>query len=89
LAEHLPGAEWTVPEGGYFLWAKLPVPSAELLAGAQAAGVTFELGSSFSPDGREERAARLAFSFETPERIREAVARLGRVLTDQEVSHGA
>jgi DNA-binding transcriptional MocR family regulator len=89
LAEHLPGATWSLPDGGYFIWVELPVPSAELLAGAQAVGVTFELGSSFSPDGREERAARLAFSFETPERIREAVARLGRVLADQEVSHGA
>jgi 2-aminoadipate transaminase len=87
LAEHVPGATWTVPEGGYFLWAELPVPTTALLAAAQAAGVTFELGSSFSPDGREERAARLAFSFETPERIHEAVVRLGRVLAEQEVSH--
>jgi 2-aminoadipate transaminase len=89
LTENLPGATWTLPEGGYFLWVELPVPSADLLARAQAVGVTFELGSSFSPDGREERAARLAFSFETPERIREAGARLGHILTEQEVAHGA
>jgi DNA-binding transcriptional MocR family regulator len=82
LAAELPGAALTVPEGGYFLWVELPVPAADLLARAREHGVTFELGSSFSPAGNEERGARLAFSFVTPEEIREAIRRLARVLRD-------
>jgi 2-aminoadipate transaminase len=86
LREDVPDARFDVPEGGYFLWAELPVPAAGLLERALAAGVAFEPGVGFSPTGGEERAARLAFSCEPPERIREAVARLGAIVRE-EVAH--
>jgi DNA-binding transcriptional MocR family regulator len=82
LARELPeDASFTRPEGGYFVWVELP-PSgptgADLLAEAEAAGVTFVKGTDFFPGGRGgERALRLAFSFVSPDEIAEGVSVLG------------
>ena len=76
------GVRWNRPEGGYFLWIDLPpaTDAADLLRRATDAGVTFVKGSDFFPAGTAGRhAARLAFSFETPERIAEGVAILASV----------
>jgi 2-aminoadipate transaminase len=85
LDEHLAGsgARWNRPEGGYFLWLDLPdgVDVLELLAAAQAAGVTFVPGPDFFPRGGGGRsAARLAFSFASPSQIADAVGRLASAL---------
>jgi DNA-binding transcriptional MocR family regulator len=80
LEEHLPeGATWSRPEGGYFIWVDLPgdTPS---LAEAEAAGVTFVPGTDFFADGSGGRSMRLAFSFVSPDEIREGVSRLAGVL---------
>jgi DNA-binding transcriptional MocR family regulator len=72
---------WSRPEGGYFLWLDLPVETAELLARAESAGVTFLKGSDFFLPGRGgERSARLAFSFASPDEIRDGVARLAELV---------
>jgi 2-aminoadipate transaminase len=85
LDEHLggTGAGWNRPEGGYFLWLDLPegVDAVELLAAAEAAGVTFVPGPDFFPRGGGGlSAARLAFSFASPAQIPDAVARLASAL---------
>jgi DNA-binding transcriptional MocR family regulator len=84
LADRLPsGASWTRPEGGYFLWLDLPagVEASDLLARAADAGVTFVQGSDFYPCGRGgEFAARLAYSFVSPEEIRAGVERLAPLI---------
>jgi 2-aminoadipate transaminase len=81
LAREMPeGAAWTQPDGGYFIWLDLPSgpPSAELLAEAEEAGVTFVKGSDFYPGGRGgKRSLRLAFSFVSPDEIAEGMALLG------------
>ena len=52
--------------------------SSELLAEAEAAGVTFVKGTDFFPGGQGgERALRLAFSFVSPGEIAEGVSVLG------------
>jgi DNA-binding transcriptional MocR family regulator len=77
------GVVWSRPEGGYFLWIDLPpeVDAADLLRRAAEAGVTFVKGSDFYPGGRGgASSARLAFSFETPDRIAEGVAVLASLI---------
>ncbi|HEX3454357.1 MAG TPA: PLP-dependent aminotransferase family protein [Gaiellaceae bacterium] len=84
LDAELPSARPSRPEGGYFVWLDLPesVDAGELLAKAQEAGVTFVQGSDFFPagSGGGRNAARLAFSFVSPDEIREGVSRLAGLL---------
>jgi 2-aminoadipate transaminase len=72
-------AEWSRPEGGYFVWVDLPRESPSLAA-AEAAGVTFVAGRDFFADGSGGNSLRLAFSFVSPDEIAEGVARLAPLL---------
>jgi 2-aminoadipate transaminase len=77
LEQSLPEASWSHPHGGYFIWLDLPrVDSAELLAEAEAEGVTFVKGTDFFAGTGGESSARLAFSYASPDEITEGVARL-------------
>jgi 2-aminoadipate transaminase len=73
------GAEWSKPEGGYFVWVDLP-SDAPTVAAAEAAGVTFVPGQDFFADASGSRSMRLAFSFVSPDEIAEGVARLAPLL---------
>jgi 2-aminoadipate transaminase len=78
LDRELPEIRITRPEGGYFLWAELAgVDATELLARAEAAGVTFVKGTDF--DG-EPDTLRLAYSFVSVDEIAEGVSRLAAAL---------
>ncbi|OFW53628.1 MAG: hypothetical protein A2146_01390 [Actinobacteria bacterium RBG_16_67_10] len=78
------GTSWSRPEGGYFVWLELPngIASAELVARGESAGVAFVRGEDFFPPGSGLglTSARLAFSYETPERIAEGIEALARLL---------
>jgi 2-aminoadipate transaminase len=81
LEQHLPGASWTRPDGGYFVWLELPegVGARAALSAGQETGVTFVPGGDFfrrEADGASS--ARLAFSFPSPEEIDEGVELLSR-----------
>ncbi|TMK73495.1 MAG: PLP-dependent aminotransferase family protein [Actinobacteria bacterium] len=81
LEEEFPaGVRWSRPEGGYFLWLDLPegVDAGDVLARAEEAGVTFVQGTDF---GGPANSARLAYSFVSPDEIREGVRRLAALLT--------
>ncbi len=82
LEAHLPEATWTTPEGGYFLWLRLPggVEARLLLEAAEERGVTFVLGDDFYLDGGGADAARLAFSYPSPAELGEAGKRLAAAL---------
>lgn len=84
LASQMPeGTRWSSPKGGYFLWLDFPsdVDAAHLLTRATEAGVTFVRGTDFFPNASNGwSSARLAFSYETPERIAEGVALLASLL---------
>ena len=68
------GATWSRPQGGYFVWLDLPgADGTELLERASGAGVTFVPGTDF---GGAPSTARLAYSFVSPDEIREGVERL-------------
>ena len=84
LEKHMPGdASWSRPEGGYFIWLDVPSgpDTSELLAQAEAAGVTFVKGTDFFvPGGGGQRSLRLAFSFVSPAEIEAGVALLAPLL---------
>jgi 2-aminoadipate transaminase len=83
LQEHLDGAAtWSQPKGGLFIWVQLPVgvDTTKLLEAAHAAGVTYLPGTNFSPEGKGGNYLRLSFAYLSPEKIREGIAVLARVL---------
>ncbi|MBE2200609.1 MAG: PLP-dependent aminotransferase family protein [Anaerolinea sp.] len=77
-----PGVSWTRPEGGLFLWVRLPegMDAAHILEGAIAQNVAFVPGVAFHPDGDGRNTMRLNFSNAQPEMIELGIQRLGQVL---------
>lgn len=77
-----PGARWTRPQGGLFLWATLPegCDTAELLKEALKEKVAFVPGAAFHPNGGGKNTMRLNFSYSRPEVIEEGIGRLGGVV---------
>jgi len=74
---------WTRPQGGLFLWVKLPeaVDSQELLEKALQEKVAFVPGTAFYADGRGRDAMRLTFATCPTEVIDEGINRLGKAIT--------
>lgn len=74
-----PEVQVTPPQGGLFIWLRLPEnkSSLELLALARAEGVDFAPGTRFFPDFAEGQPyLRLNFATQTPEAIDEGIRRL-------------
>jgi 2-aminoadipate transaminase len=84
LDRHLAGAaEWSRPEGGYFVWVDLASgpPTAAVLPQAEHAGVPFVKGSDFFAGGQGGlHSLRLAFSYVSPEQIADGISRLAPLL---------
>ena len=83
LEEHMPaGVTWTHPQGGLFLWARVPEEcnTTDLFSQAVANKVAYVPGESFFPNGGGQNTMRLNFSYCTPEKINEGIARLGNML---------
>lgn len=81
-----PEASWTHPDGGFFVWVTLPeyVDVTSMLATALEAGVIYTPGNGFFPDGvRGRNSMRIAFCYENPEAIREAIRRLAVVIEER------
>jgi DNA-binding transcriptional MocR family regulator len=76
LERELPTAEFTAPQGGYFMWVRLPGVSVDDLAVAGAEhGVAFVKGADFLLEGGAD-SVRLAYSGLSVEQIEEGVTRL-------------
>jgi DNA-binding transcriptional MocR family regulator len=82
LEEYIPEATWTVPEGGFYTWVKLPegLDSRAMLPRAVTALVAYVPGTAFFFDGQGADHMRLSYCYPTPERIREGVRRLSTVV---------
>ncbi|MDT0165203.1 PLP-dependent aminotransferase family protein [Actinotalea sp. AC32] len=82
LSEHIPSATWTVPDGGFYTWVRLPdgLDAQAMLPRAITALVAYVSGTAFYADGQGADHMRLSFCYPTPERIREGVRRLASVV---------
>lgn len=84
IQRYLPAeVQVTPPQGGLFIWLRLPEnkSSLELLALARAEGVDFAPGTRFFPDFAEgDPYLRLNIATQTPEAIAEGIRRLGVAL---------
>ncbi|MDR5703841.1 MAG: PLP-dependent aminotransferase family protein [Armatimonadota bacterium] len=77
-----PGVEWTLPQGGLYLWAKLPreVNAFEVFFQGLARGVAIAPGPAFFPDRTGEEYIRLNFSLHPPDRIEEGIRKVGETI---------
>ncbi|WP_374532189.1 PLP-dependent aminotransferase family protein [Phenylobacterium sp.] len=84
LARHMPqGVSWSMPEGGMFVWIRLPegIDGKELLARAIAEErVAFVPGAPFFAETAAANTIRLSYSLPTPAQIDDGVARLARLI---------
>lgn len=81
LGRALPeGSSWNRPEGGMFVWARLPQghDAAALLTAAIAHDVAFVPGAPFYAASPDPRTLRLSFTTHTPQEIGTGLDRLGR-----------
>ncbi len=86
LEENLSGAAaWSKPEGGFFIWLKVPdyINTKELLADAIIKKVSFIPGTGFYADGRGGDTARLAFCTESSENIEKGIKILSEIIKDK------
>jgi 2-aminoadipate transaminase len=76
------GCGWTEPEGGLFLWVRLPerIDAAKLLAVCISQKVAFVPGEPFWTGTPMRNTLRLNFSNASEERIEEGISRLGRAV---------
>ena len=86
VREHLPQASFTVPDGGYYLWLRLPegVDSDRLAALAEAQGVQVLPASHFHATPGPRDHVRLAYSYASPSEIVDGVRRLASAFARME-----
>ncbi|WP_341945534.1 PLP-dependent aminotransferase family protein [Microbacterium sp. LWH11-1.2] len=80
LPDVLPsGSEWNRPDGGMFVWVRLPegMDAAASLGAALAQDVAYVPGASFFSGTPDVRTLRLSFTTYPPASIREGLSRLG------------
>ncbi len=79
LEKYMPeGVTWTRPEGGLFLWVRLPegMSADDMFHEAIKENVAYVIGSAFHCDGSGKNTMRLNFSYPTTEEIDEGIKRL-------------
>jgi len=86
--KHMPkidGLSWTVPEGGLFLWIRLPeyMSSTEMFPKAIDKKVAYVVGSAFYCDAGGTNSMRINFSYATKEQIKEGAKRLAEVIVGE------
>jgi len=78
-----PDVSWTEPEGGFFVWLRLPpgMDVAAVLEGgnAQGVGIVPGTGCTAVPGGQSD-GLRLSFCAQPPEKITEAIRRLAHII---------
>jgi 2-aminoadipate transaminase len=91
LSRHFPvQVQWTRPEGGMFIWVRLPagLDSARLLEKAIAQKIAFVPGAPFFANEPQHNTLRLSFVTVPPEKIEEGIAKLGQLIRQECEAHG-
>jgi 2-aminoadipate transaminase len=86
LKEHFPSSvTWNEPQGGMFIWVKLPqrIDSTALLEKAIAQNVAFVPGAPFFANEPQHNTLRLSFVTVPKEKIEEGIARLGKLIVSE------
>jgi 2-aminoadipate transaminase len=75
---------WNKPDGGMFLWLRLPpgMRAVELLPKAVEKNVAFVPGAAFYADNADERSLRLSFVTASSEQIRTGIAALATAIQE-------
>jgi 2-aminoadipate transaminase len=85
LKKYMPkGVRWTRPEGGLFLWVKLPknMSANDLLPKAIENKVAYVIGTAFHCNGKGQNTMRLNFSYPTEQQIDEGIQRLAKMIRE-------
>lgn len=83
LEKYMPeGVSWTKPEGGLFLWVRLPehISADDMFSDAIKENVAYVIGSAFHVDGSGKNTMRLNFSYPTFDEIEEGIKRLAKAI---------
>lgn len=85
LGEHLPKLEWTIPNGGFYVWLTLPehLDSKAMLPRAVKELVAYTPGTAFFSNGDGRNRMRLSFCYPTPAFIAEGIRRLSTVINGE------
>jgi len=80
---------WTKPEGGLFLWIRLPsyIDTDKLVPKALEQKVAYVIGSAFYFDEPERNCMRLNFSYAGKDQIETGIQRLAKVIADEIAAH--
>lgn len=86
LAQHLPDLQWTVPNGGFYVWLTLTegLDAKGMLPRAVKELVAYTPGTAFYADGSGRSNIRLAFCYPQPSEIREGIRRLATVVRGEQ-----
>ena len=78
------GVEWNTPDGGMFLWARLPegCNAVDLLPQAVDKGVAFVPGAAFYADGGDPRTLRLSFVTASVDQINTGMVALAAAIRE-------
>ncbi len=80
------GINWTVPEGGFFIWVTFPTHMSSreiLLKSLERQNVAFVDGGGFFTNGTGKNTARFSFSEASSQEIKEGISRLGKILIEE------
>jgi 2-aminoadipate transaminase len=79
------GVQWNKPDGGMFLWVRLPegMNAVDLLPHAVEKNVAFVPGAAFYADHGDPRTLRLSFVTASVSQIDTGIAALARAIREQ------
>ncbi len=88
LEKYMPteeGITWTRPDGGLFLWVRLPevIDTEEMFPRALEHKVAYVIGRAFYIDGGGKNTMRLSFSVNSEDEIEEGIKRLCQVVREE------